>query len=53
MEQVANLVDEGKISGISDVRDESDRSGMRIVIEIKQRGTSFKYFHIIPNLRHL
>ncbi len=38
VEQIANLVDEGKLTGISDIRDESDRSGMRVVIEIKQRG---------------
>eukprot|EP00890_Picochlorum_soloecismus_P003651 jgi/Picsp_1/4287/NSC_01796-R1_dna a subunit len=38
VEQIANLVDDGKISGISDIRDESDRSGMRVVIEIKIRG---------------
>jgi DNA gyrase subunit A len=38
VEQIANLVDDGKITGISDIRDESDRSGMRVVIEIKQRG---------------
>jgi DNA gyrase subunit A len=38
VEQIANLVDDGKLTGISDIRDESDRSGMRVVIEIKQRG---------------
>lgn len=38
VEQIANLVDEGKLTGISDIRDESDRSGLRVVIEIKQRG---------------
>lgn len=38
VEQIANLVDDGKISGISDIRDESDRAGMRVVIEIKARG---------------
>lgn len=36
VEQVAKLVDEGKIGGISDIRDESDRSGTRVVIEIKR-----------------
>lgn len=34
--QIANLVDEGKIVGVSDIRDESDRSGMRVVIELKR-----------------
>ena len=31
-------MDDGKLTGISDIRDESDRSGLRVVIEIKQRG---------------
>ena len=34
--KIAELVNEKKIEGISDVRDESDRNGMRIVIEIKR-----------------
>lgn len=34
--KIADLVREGKIEGISDLRDESDRHGMRIVIEIKR-----------------
>ncbi|GAB4363417.1 MAG: DNA gyrase subunit A [Bryobacter sp.] len=33
---IAALVNEKKIDGISDVRDESDRDGMRIVIELKR-----------------
>lgn len=36
IEKIADLVRDGKIEGISDVRDESDREGMRIVIEIKR-----------------
>lgn len=36
VEQIAKLVDEGKITGVSDVRDESDRSGVRIAIELKK-----------------
>jgi len=36
IEKVANLVEEKKIPEISDVRDESDRRGMRIVIELKR-----------------
>lgn len=36
--KIADLVNSGKIEGISDVRDESDRNGMRIVIEIKRDG---------------
>jgi DNA gyrase subunit A len=36
IERIAELVQTKKIEGISDVRDESDREGMRIVIEIKR-----------------
>ena len=36
IEQIAALVQEKKIEGISDLRDESDRDGMRIVIELKR-----------------
>jgi len=34
--QIAKLVEEKKVEGIRDVRDESDREGMRIVIELKR-----------------
>ena len=36
IEKIADLVREGKAKEISDIRDESDRSGMRIVIELKR-----------------
>ena len=36
IEKIAELVRDKKIEGISDLRDESDRTGMRIVIEIKK-----------------
>ncbi|MBW2992944.1 DNA gyrase subunit A [Candidatus Woesearchaeota archaeon] len=36
LEETANLVKDGKISGIRDLRDESDREGMRIVIKLKK-----------------
>src|SRR5215467_12671064 len=36
IEQIAGLVQEKKIEGIADLRDESDREGMRIVIELKR-----------------
>ena len=36
VERIAELVQEKKIEGISDLRDESDREGMRIVIELKR-----------------
>ena len=36
IERIADLVREKKLEGISDIRDESDRDGMRVVIEIKR-----------------
>ncbi len=36
VEKIAELVHEKRIEGISDIRDESDRQGMRIVIELKK-----------------
>lgn len=36
IEKIAELVKEKKLEGISDLRDESDRAGMRIVIELKR-----------------
>ncbi len=36
LEKIAELVQEKRIEGISDLRDESDRDGMRIVIELKK-----------------
>ena len=36
VEQLANLVSEKKIEGIKDIRDESDREGMRIVIDLQR-----------------
>ena len=43
--QIANLAKDKKIDGISDVRDESDRDGMRIVVEVKRDANP----HIILN----
>ncbi|MGD0632654.1 MAG: DNA gyrase subunit A [Beijerinckiaceae bacterium] len=40
IEKIAELVREKKIEGISDLRDESDRDGMRIVIELKRDAVS-------------
>jgi len=36
IEKLAELVNSSKINGISDIRDESDRDGMRIVVELKK-----------------
>ncbi len=41
VEKIARLVTEKKIIGISDLRDESDRQGLRVVIELK-RDASYK-----------
>lgn len=42
LERIADLVREGKIDGISGLRDESDRNGMRIVIELKRDAQPMK-----------
>ena len=36
IEKIADLVNQGRIEGIVDIRDESDREGMRVVIELKR-----------------
>jgi DNA gyrase subunit A len=36
VERIAELVREGKIDGVSDLRDESDRSGIRVVVELQK-----------------
>lgn len=36
IEKVADLVNQGRLQGIADIRDESDRQGMRVVIELKR-----------------
>ncbi|MGC1395701.1 MAG: DNA topoisomerase (ATP-hydrolyzing) [Coleofasciculaceae cyanobacterium] len=38
IEKVAEFVNQGRIEGIADLRDESDREGMRVVIELKRDG---------------
>ncbi|WP_079412738.1 DNA gyrase subunit A [Alkalithermobacter paradoxus] len=40
IEKIADLVRDKKVEGISDIRDESDRTGMRIVIELKRDANS-------------
>ncbi|WP_414564814.1 MULTISPECIES: DNA gyrase subunit A [unclassified Anabaena] len=49
IEKVADLVNQGRIQGISDLRDESDREGMRVVIELK-RDTNPQ--ELLQNLYH-
>jgi DNA gyrase subunit A len=36
IEEIANLVEKGTLTGIADIQDESDRQGMRIAIEVKK-----------------
>tara|TARA_Y100001968_G_scaffold329673_1_gene379579 strand:+ start:3289 stop:5772 length:2484 start_codon:yes stop_codon:yes gene_type:complete len=36
IEKLADLVNDGKVNGIADIRDESDRQGMRILIEVRR-----------------
>ena len=45
--KIAELVSERKLEGIADLRDESDRNGMRIVIELKREA---KVFTVLNNL---
>ncbi len=40
VERIADMVRDGKIEGISDLRDESDRDGLRILIELKRDAQS-------------
>jgi DNA gyrase subunit A len=36
IEKVAELVNQDRLSGIADLRDESDRTGIRVVVELKR-----------------
>lgn len=47
VQRIADLVNEKKISGIADLRDESDREGVRVVIELKRDASPKK---ILNNL---
>jgi DNA gyrase subunit A len=42
IERIASLAREGRLDGISDLRDESDRQGMRIVIELSKNANAEK-----------
>ena len=41
VEKIAQLVREKRVEGISDIRDESDRQGMRVVIELRRDAQSY------------
>ena len=43
LEEIAQLVRDKKIKGITEVRDESDRDGMRMVLELRKGGHAFAY----------
>ena len=40
VQQIADLVNNRQIEGVADVRDESDRDGVRVVVEMKRSGDS-------------
>jgi DNA gyrase subunit A len=40
LERVAELVKERKVEGVADIRDESDRDGMRIAVDVKREGNA-------------
>lgn len=45
LSDIARLIEEKKMEGISDIRDESDRNGIRIVLELKRDAIS----HVVEN----
>ena len=58
IEEIADLVNKGKISSVSDLRDESDKKGIRIVIELKSNADPdltlnrlYKYTNLQNNFR--
>ncbi|MFP4371391.1 MAG: DNA topoisomerase (ATP-hydrolyzing) subunit A, partial [Halanaerobium sp.] len=58
IEEIAELVNKGKISAVSDLRDESDKKGIRIVIELKSSADPeltlnrlYKYTNLQTNFR--
>jgi DNA gyrase subunit A len=40
LERIAELVKERKVEGVADIRDESDRDGMRIAVDVKREGNA-------------
>ena len=53
LERIASLVREGKISGIADLRDESDRRGMRVVVEIAKSASPEEVLSALYKLTQL
>ncbi|MEM7772000.1 MAG: DNA gyrase subunit A [Cyanobacteria bacterium P01_A01_bin.37] len=50
IEKIADLVNQGRLEGIVDIRDESDREGMRVVIELRRDAQPE---HVLNNLYRL
>ena len=53
IEKLADQVNEGKLNGIADIRDESDRSGMRILIEVRRDSDPKKILESLYRKTHL
>jgi DNA gyrase subunit A len=53
IEKIADLVNQGRIEGIIDIRDESDREGMRVVIELKREAQPALVLHKLYKLTPL
>ncbi|HRY82486.1 MAG TPA: DNA gyrase subunit A [Candidatus Moranbacteria bacterium] len=53
IENIANLVHEGKIVGIKDLRDESDKEGVRIVVDLKKDAYPQKVLNKLYSLTDL
>jgi DNA gyrase subunit A len=47
IEKVADLVGQGRLDGISDIRDESDRDGIRVVIELRRDTNPQKILNVL------
>ncbi len=47
IEKVADLVNQGRLDGVADIRDESDREGIRVVIELKREANLQKILAIL------
>lgn len=45
IEKIADLVNNNRLEGIADIRDESDREGMRVVIELRREASAQRVLH--------
>jgi DNA gyrase subunit A len=53
IEKVAQLVNAGRLDGIADIRDESDREGMRVVIELKREAQAHRILQDLYRMTNL